>query len=78
MAILAVAPDLYLEAIRLGVPKALISLLTHENTDIIVAGIDIIAELTDDDVINPEDGTISLSSLKGIKNFVNELVCMFP
>ncbi|KAK6338653.1 hypothetical protein TWF696_009464 [Orbilia brochopaga] len=50
LAILAEHPDLYSEFVRLGCPASLVSLLSHENTDIVVAVIQLLGELTDDDV----------------------------
>lgn len=43
-------PELYEEFARLGCVGSLVSLLSHENTDIAIDAIEIISELTDEDV----------------------------
>ncbi|KNE71428.1 hypothetical protein AMAG_15661 [Allomyces macrogynus ATCC 38327] len=73
LAILATAPHLYRDAIRLGMPQGLIALLTHENPDIGIAALEVIGELTDDDVINPEEAEIGVEDLRGIREFVAAL-----
>ena len=50
LSILAEHPDLYPEFARLGCAASLVGLLTHENPDIAIAAIQIIGELTDDEV----------------------------
>jgi beta-catenin-like protein 1 len=42
-------PDLYAHVVELGCLGQLVGLLSHENTDISIGSIVIIAELTDDD-----------------------------
>ncbi|KAL9000976.1 MAG: hypothetical protein Q9169_000460 [Polycauliona sp. 2 TL-2023] len=50
LSILSDHPDLYGEFARLGCVASLVSLLAHENTDIAIGAIEIIKELTDEDV----------------------------
>ena len=50
LSILSQHPDLYEEFVRLGCVSSLVSLLSHENTDIAIDAIEIIKELTDEDV----------------------------
>lgn len=50
LSILSEHPDLYEEFAKLGCVASLVSLLSHENTDIAIGAIEIIDELTDEDV----------------------------
>ena len=50
LSILSEHPDLYSEFARLGCLNSLVSLLSHENTDVAIDAIQIIDELTDEDV----------------------------
>lgn len=50
LSILSDHPDLYEEFANLGCVSSLVSLLSHENTDIAIDAIEIINELIDDDV----------------------------
>lgn len=50
LSILAEHPELYEEFAKLGCMASLVSLLSHENTDIAIDAIEIIKELTDEDV----------------------------
>ena len=50
LSILAEHPDLYGEFAKLGCVSSLVSLLSHENTDVAIDAIEIINELTDEDV----------------------------
>ncbi|WFD01420.1 hypothetical protein MOBT1_000083 [Malassezia obtusa] len=47
---------LYPEFVRLGGPAHLLELLSHENADIAAATIQVLEELTDDDVLDNEEG----------------------
>ncbi|KAI9825661.1 MAG: hypothetical protein M1832_001005 [Thelocarpon impressellum] len=47
---LAEHPELYEEFVKLGCVESLVGLLSHENTDIAIDAIEIISELTDEDV----------------------------
>ncbi|KAG5289885.1 DUF1716 domain-containing protein [Histoplasma ohiense] len=50
LSILSEHPDLYEEFANLGCVGSLVSLLSHENTDIAIDAIEILGELTDEDV----------------------------
>ena len=50
LSILSEHPELYEEFAKLGCVSSLVSLLSHENTDIAIDAIEIINELTDEDV----------------------------
>jgi beta-catenin-like protein 1 len=50
LSILAEHPELYGEFAQLGCVASLVSLLAHENTDIAIDAVEIISELTDEDV----------------------------
>jgi beta-catenin-like protein 1 len=50
LSILSEHPALYEEFAQLGCVSSLVSLLSHENTDIAIDAIEIISELTDEDV----------------------------
>lgn len=50
LSILSEHPNLFEEFASLGCVSSLVSLLSHENTDIAIDAIEIIDELTDDDV----------------------------
>jgi beta-catenin-like protein 1 len=55
LSILSQHPELYEEFARLGSVASLVGLLAHENTDIAIDAIEIIAELTDEDVAADEE-----------------------
>ncbi|KAL8957225.1 MAG: hypothetical protein Q9193_005448 [Seirophora villosa] len=55
LSILSDHPDLYGEFAKLGCGASLVSLLSHENTDIAIDAIEIINELTDEDVEAEQD-----------------------
>ena len=50
LSILSEHPALYEEFAKLGCVDSLVSLLAHENTDIAIDTVEIISELTDEDV----------------------------
>ncbi|KAI9810246.1 MAG: hypothetical protein M1827_006380 [Pycnora praestabilis] len=50
LSILSEHPELYEEFARLGCVSSLVSLLSHENTDIAIGAVEIISELTDENV----------------------------
>ena len=55
LSVLVEHSELYEEFAKLGCVGSLVSLLTHENTDIAIAAIEVIAELTDEDVDAEEE-----------------------
>jgi beta-catenin-like protein 1 len=71
------APQMYPEIVKLGSVSSLMSLLSHENTDIAIDTIDLINELTDEDVgmaSSEEDLERSEQLQAGIKTFVDAMV----
>ena len=67
---LSSVPELYPELIKLHAVDSIVSLIQHENTDISIAAIELLNELTDEDVVaqTTEEGEL------GMKAFVSELV----
>uniref|UniRef100_A0A8D8XYS6 Beta-catenin-like protein 1 n=1 Tax=Cacopsylla melanoneura TaxID=428564 RepID=A0A8D8XYS6_9HEMI len=58
---IATVPDLYPLLVQLKAVNSMLELLLHENTDIAVAVVDLLQELTDVDILNEsEEGTESL------------------
>ncbi|KAL7907258.1 Catenin-beta-like protein [Trichoderma velutinum] len=55
LSLLAESSELYGEFVKLGTAGSLVSLLTHENSDIAIDAIEIIGELTDDDVVTESE-----------------------
>lgn len=55
LSILSEHPELYEEFVKLGCVSSLVSLLSHDNTDIAIDAIEIINELTDEDVEAEQD-----------------------
>ncbi|KKY33728.1 hypothetical protein UCDDA912_g06327 [Diaporthe ampelina] len=55
LSILGEHPELYPDLARLGTVASLVGLLAHENTDIAIGAIEIIGELTDEDVAAEEE-----------------------
>eukprot|EP00052_Salpingoeca_macrocollata_P014701 m.116015 g.116015 ORF g.116015 m.116015 type:complete len:563 (-) comp19420_c0_seq5:37-1725(-) len=53
--VVATAPQLYSELVRLQTVKTLLSLLIHENTDVAMAVIGLLNEMTDVDIVEEED-----------------------
>ncbi|KAJ8655628.1 hypothetical protein O0I10_008717 [Lichtheimia ornata] len=69
------APHLYPELVKLGSVTSIISLLSHENTDIAIDAIDLINELTDEDVGLAEDELErSEEATNGVKTLVDALL----
>ena len=64
------APELYSTLVDLGVHDSILSLLTHENTDIAIAAVGLIDELTDEEVL----GDTSEEGEEGMKALVKALV----
>ncbi|KAI7859083.1 Catenin-beta-like protein [Circinella umbellata] len=75
MATLTEAPHLYPEIIKLGSVSSIVSLLSHENTDIAIDAIDLINELIDEDVGMGEDELErSEDATNGMKELANALI----
>jgi len=63
LSILSEHPNLYPEFAKIGCAGSLVSLLAHENTDIAIDAIEIISELTDEDVAaDPEDWNVLVAA----------------
>ncbi|XP_057668415.1 beta-catenin-like protein 1 [Diorhabda carinulata] len=61
MRLLSTAPDYYPLLVKLQVVPSLLELLAHDNTDIAVATVELLQELTDVDILNEsEEGTEAL------------------
>ncbi|EYB95999.1 hypothetical protein Y032_0154g2979 [Ancylostoma ceylanicum] len=61
MHVLATQPDLYGCFVEAGGPSLMLSLLTHENSDILGATVNLLQELTDVDILNEgEEGAAQL------------------
>ncbi|KAJ3093204.1 hypothetical protein HK102_000005 [Quaeritorhiza haematococci] len=54
MMTLSSAPELYPNLVQLGTVATILSLLSHENTDIAIAAVELLNELTDEDVVSEE------------------------
>ncbi|KAI8094197.1 Catenin-beta-like protein [Thamnidium elegans] len=71
------APQMYSEFVNLGSVSSLLSLLSHENTDIAIDTIDLINELTDEDVgmgSSEDDLERSEQVQAAIKTFVDAML----
>lgn len=71
------APQMYPEFVKLGSVASLMSLLSHENTDIAIDTIDLINELTDEDVgasTSEDDLERSEEVLEAINTFVSAMM----
>lgn len=69
LSILSEHPELYDEFAKLGSAASLVSLLTHDNTDIAIDAIQIISELTDEDVEAEQEQWDSLvNALVGVNS----------
>jgi beta-catenin-like protein 1 len=60
-------PDLYPQIVQLGAVTLIVSLLSHENTDITIDAIELLNELTDEDVVEEHEEN-------AIKIFIDALV----
>ncbi|XP_002738738.2 beta-catenin-like protein 1 [Saccoglossus kowalevskii] len=65
MHVIATVPELYHNVVDLNVVQSLLGLLTHENTDISVAVVDLLQEMTDVDTLNEsyEGATVLIDAL---------------
>lgn len=75
MLTLTQAPHLYPELVNLGTVASLLSLLSHDNTDIAIDAIELVNELTDEDVGTAEDELErSEEAEQGMRALVDALV----
>ncbi|ORZ19583.1 Catenin-beta-like protein [Absidia repens] len=76
--VLTQAPHLYPELVHLNSIPSLMSLLSHENTDITIDAIDLISEWLDEDVtgagVEEEDDDESEAATKGVKVLMDSLL----
>ncbi|KAI8331071.1 Catenin-beta-like protein [Choanephora cucurbitarum] len=72
--VLTEAPQMYQEFVHLGSVASLMTLLSHENTDIAIDTIDLINELIDEDVGVGEDVERSEQVQTSIKSFVEAMI----
>ena len=69
MRVIATAPDFYPDLVALGSVQSLLGLLSHENTDIAVAVVDLLQEMTDADNLSE-----SASSEEATEALVNAMM----
>lgn len=71
------APEYYPVLVELSTVSSILSLLTHENMDIAIDAIELLKELTDEEVLevgmDDEEGS-STEAVEGMKVFVNALL----
>ena len=73
---LAQAPALaYPEIVRSGTIGILIGLLSHENADIVIDVVEVVHELTDEDVGNEDEDTDEEQNAEALKVLIEGLVC---
>jgi beta-catenin-like protein 1 len=60
LSILGEHPDLYPEFVRLGCAASLVGLLAHENTDVAISAVEILDELTGEDVAATEEQWVTV------------------
>ncbi|KAI9025686.1 Catenin-beta-like protein [Hyaloraphidium curvatum] len=65
------APQLYPELIKTGTVGSILGLLSHENTDIVLSAIELLDEVTDEEIVPDEDGE---AQENGVKELVKALV----
>ena len=76
LSILSDHPDLYGDFAKLGCVASLVSLLAHENTDIAIDAIEIIKELTDEDVeAEQEQWDLLVDAMVPIRLMVFDIYC---
>lgn len=68
----AAAPELFPLFVSLGAVKSILGVLTHENTDISLAALSLLQELTDPDAFTVEDFDDSVDPLVLVDEFVRE------
>ncbi|KAF9882438.1 duf1716 domain-containing protein [Colletotrichum karsti] len=77
LSILAEHPDLYPQFVKLGCVDSLVGLLAHENTDIAIDAVEIIGELTDEDVYATDEDWDKLADALLNADLVGLLVSNF-
>lgn len=77
LSILSEHPELYPDLVKLGSVNSLVGLLAHENTDISIDAMEIIGELTDEDVSAEDDQWNALADALMEADLVGLLVSNF-
>lgn len=77
LSILTEHPELYDEFVKLGSVNSLVGLLAHENTDIAIDAVEILGELTDEDVSAQDDQWDTLADALMEADLVGLLVSNF-
>ncbi|KAF6783749.1 duf1716 domain-containing protein [Colletotrichum sojae] len=77
LSIIAEHPELYRQFIKLGCVESLVGLLAHDNTDIAIAAVEVIGELTDEDVYATDEDWDSLADAMLKADVVGLLVSNF-
>ncbi|KAG5950927.1 hypothetical protein E4U53_004163 [Claviceps sorghi] len=77
LSILTEHPELYDELVRLGSVNSLVGLLAHENTDIAIDAMEILGELTDEDVSAQDDQWDNLADALMEADLIGLLVSNF-
>ena len=77
LSVLSENPELFKEFVQLGCVESLVGLLAHENTDIAIDAIEIIGELTDEDVDAEEEAWQSLADALLDADLIGLLVSNF-
>ncbi|KAG5971057.1 hypothetical protein E4U55_001342 [Claviceps digitariae] len=77
LSILTEHPELYDEFVKLGSVNSLVGLLAHENTDIAIDAMEILGELTDEDVSAQDDQWDSLADALMEADLIGLLVSNF-
>ncbi len=78
LSILSEHPELYAEFAKLGCVNSLVSLLAHENADIAIDAVEVISELTDEDVQAEQEqwdvlvNAMVLYSGRGCRTYAND------
>ncbi|GLT97359.1 hypothetical protein SLE2022_149270 [Rubroshorea leprosula] len=72
--ILAGAPELYPDLVNLNAIPSILNLLSHENTDIAIDVVQLLQDLTDEDVLDDNDEPASILVESLIENNVLELL----
>ncbi len=65
------APQLYPELIRLGTVSSILSILSHENTDLVFSCVELLSEITDEEIVPEEDGEAEEA---GVRELIKSLL----
>ena len=78
MHLLAAAPELYADFVSLGALPSLLGLLAHENADIVIEVIGLLAELTDSETgaSNEQMGTLVAALVSALRSLATHMNCL--